>query len=137
MSLLIFSPQCIHSLDIIDYINKHEQLKQIVQYHNINKLGIPPLYKNKITRVPTMLTKNGKLLVGNEIRNWLESLLPVQDLEMCVFGGCSMTTLEGEGLGDIFGLDDYGRSLQPPMTKELEERINQSVSDAYNKNIKK
>tara|TARA_B110000285_G_C14874923_1_gene491022 strand:- start:230 stop:532 length:303 start_codon:yes stop_codon:yes gene_type:complete len=100
-------------------------------------LGIPPQYKNKITRVPTMLTKNGKLLVGNEIRNWLESLLPVQDLEMCGFGGCSMTTLEGEGLGDIFGLDDYGRSLQPPMTKELEERINQSVSDAYNKNIKK
>jgi hypothetical protein len=137
MSLLIFSPQCSHSLDIIDYINKHEQLKQIVQYHNINKLGIPPQYKNKITRVPTMLTKNGKLLVGNEIRNWLESLLPVQELEMCGFGGCSMTTLEGEGLGDIFGLDDYGRSLQPPMTKELEERINQSVSDAYNKNIKK
>ena len=137
MSLLIFSPQCSHSLDIIDYINKHEQLKQIVQYHNINKLGIPPQYKNKITRVPTMLTKNGKLLVSNEIRNWLESLLPVQELEMCGFGGCSMTTLEGEGLGDIFGLDDYGRSLQPPMTKELEERINQSVSDAYNKNIKK
>ena len=137
MSLLIFSPQCSHSLDIIDYSNKHEQLKQIVQYHNINKLGIPPQYKNKITRVPTMLTKNGKLLVGNEIRNWLESLLPVQELEMCGFGGCSMTTLEGEGLGDIFGLDDYGRSLQPPMTKELEERINQSVSDAYNKNIKK
>ena len=72
MSLLIYSPQCNHSLDIIDYINKHEQLKQIVKYHNINKMGIPPQYKNKITRVPTMLTKNGKLLVGNEIRNWLD-----------------------------------------------------------------
>ena len=139
MSLLIYSPQCNHSLDVIDYINKHPQLKQIVRYHNINQLGIPPQYKNKITRVPTMLTKNGKLLVGNEIRNWLESLLPTQELETCNFsgGGCSSTTLDGEGSGEIFGLDDYGRSLQPAMTPELEEKINQSVSDAYNKNIKK
>ena len=61
MSLLIYSPQCSHSLDVIQYINKHENLKQIVSYHNINKLGIPPQFKNKISRVPTMLTKNGKL----------------------------------------------------------------------------
>ena len=73
MSLLIFSPQCNHSLDIIDYISKNETLKNIVSYHNINKLGIPPQYKNKITRVPTLLTKNGKMLVGNEIKNWLEN----------------------------------------------------------------
>ena len=83
-----------------------------------------------------MLTKNGKLLVGNEIRNWLESLLPVKELESCNFGGCSTTSLEGEGSGDLFGLDDYGRTLQPAMTKELEDKISQSVSDAYNKNIK-
>ena len=38
--------------------------------------------------------------------------------------------------GDIFNLDSYGRSLQPAMTKELEDRITMSVSDAYN-NIKK
>ena len=137
MSLLIYSPQCNHSLDIIDYINKNPQLKQIVQYHNINKLGIPPQYKNKITRVPTMLTKNGKLLVGNEIKNWLESILPAQDWETCGFGACPMTTLDGEGTDELFSLDSYGMSLQPAMTKELEEKINQSVSDAYNKNIKK
>lgn len=137
MSLLIYSPQCNHSLDIIDYINKNPQLKQIVQYHNINKLGIPPQYKNKITRVPTMLTKNGKLLVGNEIKNWLESILPAQDWETCGFGDCAMTTLDGEGTDELFSLDSYGMSLQPAMTKELEEKINQSVSDAYNKNIKK
>ncbi len=139
MSLLIYSPQCNHSLDVIDYINKHPQLKQIVRYHNINQLGIPPQYKNKLTRVPTMLTKNGKLLVGNEIRNWLESLLPTQELETCNFSGaCSSTSLDdNEGSGELFGLDNYGRSLQPAMTQELEDKINQSVSDAYNKNIKK
>lgn len=132
MSLLIYSPQCSHSLDIIDYIQKNENLKQIVSYHNINKLGIPPQFKSKISRVPTMLTKNGKLLVGNEIKNWLESLLPIKEVEMTGFGTCAMTTLEGEGTDDMFGIDDYGISLQPPMTTELEEKISRSVSDAYN-----
>jgi hypothetical protein len=132
MSLLIYSPQCSHSLDIIDYIQKNENLKQIVSYHNINKLGIPPQYKSKLSRVPTMLTKNGKLLVGNEIKNWLESLLPIKEVEMTGFGTCAMTTLEGEGTDDMFGIDDYGISLQPPMTTELEEKISRSVSDAYN-----
>ena len=137
MSLLIFSPQCNHSLDIIDYISKNETLKNIVSYHNINKLGIPPQFKNKITRVPTLLTKNGKLLVGNEIKNWLESILPVQEIEMCGFGSCDMTSLEeSENNKQMFGLDNYGMSLQPSMTPELEEKINRSVSDAYNSHTK-
>ena len=131
MSLLIFSPKCNHSLDIIEYVNSNAQLKRLVQFHNMNVMGIPPQYKNKITRVPTMLTKNGKILVGNEIKNWLESLLPATELEACDFGNCAMTTLDGESNQDMFGLEDYGRSLQPPMTKELQDKINQSVSDAY------
>lgn len=131
MSLLIFSPKCAHSVDVINYVNKYPQLKQLVQFHNINVLGIPPQYRAKITRVPTMLTKNGKILVGKEIQNWLESLLPTEDFEACDFGGCVMTTLDGEGSSVMFGLDDYGRSLQPAMTPELEARINRDVSDAY------
>src|SRR6056300_326110 len=123
MSLLIYSPQCNHSLDVIDFINKHEQLKNIVSYHNINKLGIPPQYKNKISRVPTMLTKNGKFLVGNEIRNWLQSLLPVKDLDVA-------------GTNEMFEIDSYGVTLQPAMTPELEEKISRSVSEAYNQQTK-
>lgn len=131
MSLLIFSPKCSHSVDVVNYINKHAQLKQIIQFHNVNTMGIPPQYRAKITRVPTMLTKNGKILVGNEIQNWLESLLPVQDLDACDFGKCDMTTLDGEGSSTMFGLDEYGRSLQPAMTPELEAKINRDVTDAY------
>ena len=131
MSLLIFSPKCSHSVDIMNYINRHSQLKQIVQFHNVNTMGIPPQYRTKITRVPTMLTKNGKILVGKEIQNWLESLLPVQDLDTCDFGRCEMTTLDGESSSVLFGLDDYGRSLQPAMTPELEAKISRSVADAY------
>lgn len=137
MSLLIYSPKCSHSLDIIDYIKRRPQISQLVNYHNVNIQGIPPQYAHKITRVPTLLTKNGKFLVGNEIKNWLESLLPNNDIGSCDFGVCSMTSLDGEGNSDIFGLDDYGRSLQPPMTAELEEKINRDVSQTYSNSIKK
>ena len=136
MSLLIYSPKCSHSLDIIDYIKRRPQIAQLVSYHNVNTQGIPPQYAHKITRVPTLLTKNGKFLVGNEIKNWLESLLPNNDIGSCDFCMCSMTSLDGEGNSDIFGLDDYGRSLQPPMTAELEEKINRDVSQTYSNNIK-
>lgn len=130
MSLLIYSPRCKHSMEIISYINSHAQLKQIVHYHNINTQGIPPAYRDKITRVPTMLTKNGKILVGAEIKNWLESLLPTKDIEHCGLGGlCSMTTLDNnDNDSDIFPLDNYGQSLQPAMTRELEEKISRNVS---------
>lgn len=131
MSLLIFSPKCTHSIELVEYISKNNQLKQLVQFHNVNTMGIPPQYRTKITRVPTMLTKNGKILVGKEIQNWLESLLPVQELDTCGFGRCDMTTLDGESNSDIFTLDEYGRSLQPAMTAELEAKISRSVSDAY------
>ena len=119
MSLLIYSPRCKHSMDVIEYINKHQQLKQLVNY------------RNKINRVPTMLTKNGKILVGTEIKNWLDSLLPAKEVSHGSIGafGCSMTSLEGDAPNsDLFSLNDYGQSLQPAMTKELEEKISREVS---------
>ncbi len=136
MSLLIYSPRCKHSMDLVQYINSDKQLKQLVQYHNVNTMGIPSEYAGKITRVPTMLTKNGKILVGNEIKNWLESLLPKKDIEHGGFGSsiCSMSTLDGNDRDSgHFYLDNYGQSLQPAMTKELEEKISRDVSkgDVY------
>ena len=131
MSLLIYSPRCKHSMDVIEYINKHQQLKQLVHYHNINTQGIPDNYRNKINRVPTMLTKNGKILVGNEIKNWLDSLLPKKEIDHGGIGGisCSMSSLDGkDNNSNMFSLDEYGQSLQPAMTKELEEKINRDVS---------
>jgi len=126
-------------MEVIEYINKHSQLKQLVHYHNINTQGIAPANRNKITRVPTMLTKNGKILVGNEIKNWLDSLLPNKEISNWGFsGGCSMTTLDdNENDSDIFSLDSYGQSLQPAMTRELEEKINRDVSKgiAYSEKI--
>jgi hypothetical protein len=130
MSLLIYSPRCKHSMEIVEYVNNQAQLKQLVQFHNVNTQGIPRNFQNKLTRVPTMLTKNGKILVGGEIRNWLDSLLPKKDIEHGGFGGvCSMSSLHGnEKDANMFYLDSYGQSLQPAMTKELEEKISRDVS---------
>jgi len=127
-------------MDVIEYINQHQQLKQLVRYHNVNTQGIPPSYKNKINRVPTMLTQNGKILVGNEIKNWLDSLLPSKEVVHSPIGGfgCGMTTLDGDApTSDIFSIEDYGRALQPPMTKELEQKISRDVNKgiAYDSQI--
>jgi len=117
-------------MEVIEYINRQPQLTQLVHYHNINTQGIPPAYKNKITRVPTMLTKNGKVLVGTEIKNWLDSLLPNKEIGNWGFSGaCSMTTLDSEDNdSEMFELDSYGQSLQPAMTRELEEKISRDVN---------
>jgi hypothetical protein len=86
-----------------------------------------------------MLTKNGKILVGTEIKNWLDSLLPNKEITNWGFGGgCSMSTLDGdENDSEIFSLESYGQSLQPAMTRELEEKISRDVSKgvAYTQQI--
>jgi hypothetical protein len=118
-------------MEVIDYVNQHQQLKQLVYFHNINTQGVPPNYRNKIDRVPTMLTKNGKILVGNEIKNWLDSLLPKKEVENGSIGGFggSMSSLDGkENNSNMFTLDQYGQSLQPAMTPELQEKISRDVS---------
>ena len=132
MALLIYSNKCSHSQDIIQFIDKHVQLKQVVQRHDVNIMGIPPQYRNKITRVPTLLTKDGRFLVGKEAKSWLSSILPEPEISSCdVYGNCTMANLDGSEGGNFFSLDSYGQSLQPPMTADLQAKINASVSDAF------
>ena len=134
-ALLIYSNKCKHSQIVIQYINSNQQLKQIVKFHDVNLYGVPQQYAKYITRVPTMLTKNGKFLVGNEIKNWLESLLP-NEFTSCSLYGCGLgTNLDNSDDSDnIFSLDNYGVSLQPAMTQELQDRISKSVNEAFNTN---
>jgi hypothetical protein len=132
MALLIYSTRCSHSQEIRQFIDKHVQLKQIVRLHDVNTMGIPAQYRNKITRVPTLLTRDGRFLVGNEAKSWLSSLLPEPVISSCdMYGRCTMSNLDGSGDGNFFSLDNYGQSLQPPMTEELQKKINASVSDAF------
>ena len=132
-ALLVYSPKCKHSVELLQFLETTPQLKQLVQTHDVNRNGVPPQYAKQISRVPTMLTKNGKILVGNEIRVWLDSLLPNTfsncDLNSCRAFGGGLASLDGsDEVGGMFSIDNYGQSLQPAMTKELQDKINKPVS---------
>ena len=123
MSLLVFSPKCKHSMEVLTFISSHSQLKQIVQYHNVSDSGIPPQYRTKITTVPTMLTKNGKILVGQKYRIGWNRFYQYKILKHADLGVCLSTTLDGEGTSDMFHSRRLWKSLQPAMTRELEAKI--------------
>lgn len=130
MALLLYSPKCPNCSTVIKFIQSNSSLQQIIQFHNVNTMGVPPQYARQISRVPTMLTKNGKMLVGNEIQSWLQSLLP-NTITNCELGGggCQFASLDGSDEDGNFGvnLDDCCQSLQPAMTPELLAKINQKV----------
>lgn len=129
MSLLIYSPKCEHCNDVIQFIQQHPALKPLVSFHNIHTQPIPPHYRKQINRVPTLLTKNQKFLVGQEIKAWLRSLLPPDEIKNCSLRGSCGVSIEGDddGGGDLFSLDDYGTSLAAPMTPEIEAKIRKQV----------
>ena len=132
-SLLVYSPRCKHSMNILQFINTHDEIKALVSYHNVNEYGVPEQFKKQIKSVPTLLTSNGKILIGTEIIQWFTSLLPAE-IENCPLGNCSATacSIEDEsGFDNFFSLDSYGESLQPIMTEELKSKITQNVSQAY------
>lgn len=136
--VLLYSPRCNKCQEIIKYIESVPQFKSVCRYHNINRYGIPHQYSSKIKFVPTLITKDGKFFVGYEIKNWLNSLLPVEEItNLCINGSCGLTNIDGtEDESDIFELNDYGRTLQPAMTKELQDRIAKNVTEGFN-NLKR
>ena len=139
-SLLIYSPKCKHCMSILEMVNSHQQFKQIIRLHNVNVLGIPQQYQSQIKSVPTLLTSNGKFLVGSEVMQWLQSLLP-NEISHCEIGCkgmgiCSIDDTENDD-GNLFSLNNYGQSLQGFITPELKAKISRNVSDggAYDDKI--
>ena len=132
--VLVFSPKCNHCNDLLAYLKKHPQFEGLVKYHNVSTHGLPQSLQGHVKSVPTMLTKNGKILTGKEIQNWLQSLLPNKELVCHNFRGGfgNFSSIDGEDDSEIgFDLDNYGQSLQPAMTPELEASISKDVKDAY------
>tara|TARA_R110002072_G_scaffold245573_8_gene404860 strand:+ start:563 stop:979 length:417 start_codon:yes stop_codon:yes gene_type:complete len=131
--ILIYSPKCKHCVDIIGFIQSKQEFKNIVTFHNATTLGIPSQFRSKITVVPTMITKNSKFLTGAEIKQWLLSLIPTDISNHTFSQGCSLSSIDNDDTEDgLFNISNYGQSLQPAITPEIEKRINQSVMEAYN-----
>ena len=130
MALLVYSEKCKHSQGIIAFIKSQPSLLEIVRFHNVSTHGVP---STKITRVPTLVTNEGKMCVGGEVKTWLESMIPT---DFCSWDatGSLCTNLDGTDTNDtLFDMSRYGESLEPMWSPELEQKINMPVTDAYQK----
>lgn len=129
MALLVFSDRCQYCQDILKFINSEPSIQPVLRFWNITTQGVP---SKKITRVPTLVTNEGKMMVGSEVRAWIESMIPS---EIESFNSDNFTfNLDGSDTSDsVFNLDKYGSSLQPVLTPELEAKINENPSTAYQK----
>ena len=137
-AILIYSMRCKHSVQIVDIIQKHKALMNVIRLHDVNTGGVPPQLQGKITSVPVIVTSDGNFMVGKEAKNWVTSMIPEnKEVTSMGFGGmgAGIQSLENpdENDQDIFSLDSYGSSLAPQMTPELQQRIDMNVADAYNK----
>jgi len=129
MALLVFSDKCQYSFELLNYIKANPTLGPMIRYHNVSTHGRPA--NPNIKRVPTLVTVDGNILVGAEVRNWLESMIPVE-IENWSSGGITTATLDGgEGGRDMFELESYGMSMQPILTSELKAKLSKDVKDAY------
>jgi len=129
MALLVYSDKCKWSMEIIQFIKTQPTLIEIVRFHNISTQGVP---SKKITKVPTLVTNNGDMKVGGEVKTWLVSMIPVE-FESWDSTNNFVSNLDGSESRTLFELDSYGESLQPVLTPELEAKIAMSVTDAYQK----
>lgn len=129
MALLVFSDKCQHCQEILKYVQGQPALQPILRFWNVTTQGVP---SQKIKRVPTLVTNDGKMMVGAEVKAWLESMVPVQfeSFDSVDFA----YNLDGTDANEnMFEMSNYGASLQPIITPELEEKINSSVTSAYQK----
>lgn len=127
MNVLIYSLKSDYCVSLLSYIKEHEGLMAIVKLHDVNKSGVP----NGISRVPSMVTKDGNVIIGGDIREYLEGFIAsIPEGLDCARGMCDLGGAEGSS---FFDLDNYGTSLAPKMTPELEARISSDVQDAYQK----
>lgn len=131
--VLIFSEKCPYCMEVLTFIKDHPVLIPMVKTHNINRQGVP----DGVERVPMIITSAGERHVGIEVLRWLESMVPT-NFEGGWCSDCAAASFDEpfDEIGDGFPLDAYGISLAPPMTRELKNKIDKPVTEAYS-DIKK
>lgn len=133
--VMIVSERCPYCAEVVNFIKDHPVLIPMVKIHIIDREGVP----DGVKRVPMVVTASGEKHVGIEVLRWLESMIPTSFEGVCgasASGMCSNFDEPPDEIGDNFPLDAYGISLAPPLSKELKEKIERSVNDAYS-DIKK
>lgn len=136
MATLVYSDKCPYCAQVIQEIRENPALIHMIRFHNVSTQGVP---SRQITRVPTLVTNDGNLLVGNDVRKWIETMKPeerVEEFDQTVLSGASLDDTHENDAGNFFDISHFNMPLAPPMTRELEEKINRKVADAYQNGIK-
>jgi hypothetical protein len=126
MALLVYSDRCKWCQEIIQYVRSQPPLVDIVRFHNITTNGVP---SKMITRVPTLVTNEGQMFVGADVKKWLESMVPAT-FESWEGSGAVCYNLDGSACDDLYDISRMGQILQPEITPDLERKISLSNSEA-------
>lgn len=133
MALLFYSLRCNHCVKLLDIVDKEKSLQSVLSFHDVNQGPIPQQLVPYVKNVPTLFTKDNKVLTGKEIFDWVKSIIPPKEEELTGMSVSYGTGLDNnEGGGDMFDLDSYSVPLAPEITPELQAKIDKNVSDAYN-----
>ncbi len=126
--VLIFSEKCPYCMEVLNFIKDHPILIPMVKTHEISRNGVP----EGITRVPAIITSHGERHVGIEVLRWLENMIPTSFEGKCSMeGGACPFDEPFDEIGDGFPLDSYGMSLSPHITKDLQQKIDKPLGEAY------
>jgi len=134
MAMLVYSDRCPFSTQVIQEIRENPALVHVIRFHNVSTSGVP---SKQITRVPTLITNDGQLIVGADVRKWIESMKPqeiVEEYDQSGLATSSLDDTDGHDSGNFFDIENFHKSLAPPMTRELEEKISKKVQEAFSAN---
>jgi len=122
MNTLFYSERCSHCAEVLDFVDRNHDLKKVTRFHDVNRQGVP----KGITRVPTLVKLDGTVIIGKEILDYFDSII-VPSLEGTDSGFGTFI----DGGSDESNLDQFGASLAPRMTKDLEAKINANVKESF------
>jgi hypothetical protein len=126
-AIMLYSPRCQHCHDVFKLLDQCP-VKDQIKYQNIHEEPIPEDYRKVLTHVPALITKDGRPLMGPEVKQWVLSMMPV---EVESFNHSTFASFDGNpsNAPGLFELESYGAPLAPPMTPELEAKINKKVTN--------
>lgn len=130
MNVLVVSKKCTtNCIPLMKYIESKQEFSKIIRIHDIHEQGVP----GGIKRVPTLIKNDGTILIGGDIKSYLDSLIDsIQTVEpSCTNFGFDINGDVDDGA--YCSINSFGSTMAPQMTKELEEKINSRLEDAMKK----
>lgn len=125
-AILIYSPRCQHCNEVYQILKQTPYINDI-KLHNIHENPIPEEHREMITHVPAVITKEGSLLMDKEVKRWATELIPS---EVESFSKYNFASFDGNPniIPGLYSLESYGTPLAPPMTPEIESKINKKLN---------